>query len=157
MTLALTREANAMSRPETAVEIFRNEHACSQAVLLAFAPDCGLSVEDATRVAAGFGGGMRLGSTCGAVTGAAMVLGLALCDGGCNTGQGRVPVNEAVIELGERFTNRLGSTECAGLLGHDIRTPEGAAQVKEQGLFDTVCIDAVREAAIILEDLLPAE
>lgn len=146
-----------MNRPETAVEIFRNRHACSQAVLLAFASDCGLSAEDATKVAAGFGGGMHLGSTCGAVTGATMVLGMGLCADACDTGDGREPIVDAVQEFGERFTARLGSTECAGILGCDVRTPEGAAQADEQGLYDTVCEDAVREAAFILEDLLPGE
>ena len=49
---------------------------CSQAVVGAFAPDCGLSQEGACRVAANFGGGMKMAATCGAVTGGLMVLGL---------------------------------------------------------------------------------
>ena len=50
---------------------------CAQSVLIPFAEDFGMSREEAFRVAANFGAGMRMGSVCGAVTGALMALGLA--------------------------------------------------------------------------------
>ena len=50
---------------------------CAQSVLLPFAEDLGLSEEKAYDIAAHFGGGMKMGSVCGAVTGALMALGLA--------------------------------------------------------------------------------
>ena len=50
---------------------------CCQSVLVPFADLCGLDKETAFRLGANFGSGMRHGSTCGAVTGALMVLGLA--------------------------------------------------------------------------------
>ena len=50
---------------------------CCQAVLMAFRDECGLTEEEAMRLGAHFGSGMRHGSTCGAVTGALMVLGMA--------------------------------------------------------------------------------
>ena len=49
---------------------------CAQSVLLPFAPDAGMSEEDALRMAANFGGGMQMGGTCGAFTGGMMALGL---------------------------------------------------------------------------------
>lgn len=49
---------------------------CSQIVLSSFAEDLGLDSEMANKVATCFGGGMGSGDTCGAVTGALMVLGL---------------------------------------------------------------------------------
>lgn len=49
---------------------------CAQAVLIPFAQEAGLSEEQAFKMAAHFGSGMRHGSTCGAVTGALMALGL---------------------------------------------------------------------------------
>ncbi len=49
---------------------------CCQSVLIPFAGDCGLDEESAARLTANFGSGMRHGATCGAVTGALMVLGL---------------------------------------------------------------------------------
>ncbi len=49
---------------------------CAQAVLMPFAKEAGLTEEQAFKMAAHFGSGMRHGSTCGAVTGALMALGL---------------------------------------------------------------------------------
>ncbi len=49
---------------------------CAQSVVLPFAEDAGISEETAMRFAANFGGGMKMASVCGAVTGGLMVLGL---------------------------------------------------------------------------------
>lgn len=56
---------------------------CAQAVLEVFAPDCGLTGEQAHRLGAHFGSGMKMGATCGAITGALMVIGLLGGDEGC--------------------------------------------------------------------------
>ena len=52
-------------------------HNCAQSVLLPFAEDFGLTEEQALRIAANFGSGMKMGAVCGAVTGGLMALGLA--------------------------------------------------------------------------------
>ena len=49
---------------------------CAQAVVIPFAENAGINAETAIKFAAGFGGGMRRGSVCGAVTGGLMALGL---------------------------------------------------------------------------------
>lgn len=49
---------------------------CAQAVLIPFAAEMGISEEQAQALGAHFGSGMRHGSTCGAVTGALMALGM---------------------------------------------------------------------------------
>ena len=48
---------------------------CAQSVLVPFAGDMGMSQEQAYNLGAHFGAGMRHGSTCGALSGALMVLG----------------------------------------------------------------------------------
>ena len=53
---------------------------CAQSVLLPFAEDFGMSEADVMRIAVHFGGGMKMGSVCGAVTGGLMALGLAGLD-----------------------------------------------------------------------------
>ena len=50
-----------------------------QAVLATFAQDLGLTEEQAFRLGANFGSGMRCGSACGALTGGLMVLGMMGC------------------------------------------------------------------------------
>ena len=49
---------------------------CAQAMLATFAPEAGLTEEQALALGAHFGGGMKMGSVCGTITGALMVLGL---------------------------------------------------------------------------------
>lgn len=49
---------------------------CAQSVLIPFAEKVGLTHDKAYAVAQAFGGGMRCGSVCGALTGAYMALGV---------------------------------------------------------------------------------
>ena len=49
---------------------------CCQSVLAPFAQEMGLTPEQAFRLGSHFGAGMRHGSTCGALAGALMVLGM---------------------------------------------------------------------------------
>ena len=66
-----------MERSEQAKELFLSGYNCAQSVVLSFADDLKFSKELAQKMAAGFGGGMgKQQETCGAVTGAIMVLGL---------------------------------------------------------------------------------
>ena len=60
---------------EKALALFDQKYHCSQAVLAAFADECGLTEQQALKLGACFGGGMRKGEVCGACTGALMVLG----------------------------------------------------------------------------------
>ena len=53
---------------------------CAQSVTVPFADVVGLDEDTMYRMAANFGGGMKMAATCGVVTGALMVLGLAGLD-----------------------------------------------------------------------------
>lgn len=143
-----------MSHVDRAVELFKSGCACSQAVLGAFGPRYGLDEERAFRVAAGFAGGMRMAETCGAVTGALMVIGLARCDAGCRTADGRQATYAAVTSLAEQFRRVHGTLVCRELLGCDITTSEGGALAREQGLFRARCDGFVRTAAELLDRAL---
>ena len=70
---------------------------CSLAILSTYAEDLGLDREVALKAAAGFGGGMgRMAGTCGAVTGALMVLGLKHGPVEADDQQGKESVYERV-------------------------------------------------------------
>jgi C_GCAxxG_C_C family probable redox protein len=140
---------------DVAVELFRNGCACSQAILGAYGPRYGLDEDLAMRVAAGFGGGMRMAETCGAVTGAFMVLGLAYCAGSCKTMEERKGACGAVTSFAQTFRRQHGSLVCRDLLGCDISTPEGARLAEERHLSQTKCIELIRGAATLLEEMLP--
>ena len=57
-------------------DLFMQGIDCSQVVTTEFAEKMQLTEEQARKVSACFGGGMMCGETCGAVTGALMVIGM---------------------------------------------------------------------------------
>jgi C_GCAxxG_C_C family probable redox protein len=144
-----------VSRVDEAGQLFTDRYSCSQAVFAAFAPSFGVPTAQALRLSAALGGGIRAGSACGAVLGALLVLGLARCDEEC-TPESRHEVMDAVDAFNGRFRERVGSLDCPGILGYDVRDPEQRAIVQEQGLRESRCLVAVRTAAEILEELLNA-
>jgi len=143
-----------VSRVEDAVNCFCRGAACSQAILGTYGPPVGLPREQAMKLASGFAGGMRLAQTCGAVTGAFMVLGLKLAGPDCDQRDGRNDVYAAIRDFAARFQQRNHSVVCKELLGCDISTPEGADRAKREGLFRTICPNLVQAAAEILEGML---
>lgn len=108
---------------------------CAQAVICAYAGECGLDLETAYRLGQNFGGGMRHGGTCGAVAGALMVLGLM--------GKGDGETRELVAE----FRKRNGYLDCAGLL----RKAHGEG-VERKTHCDARVADAVELAEKILKE-----
>ena len=124
-------------------------------MLATYGPRCGLEHEQALRLAAGFGSGMRRAATRGAVTGAFMVLGLARCDGKASRSRaGRAAASDAVVAFAHAFEQRHGSLHCRDLLGCDVSTPEGHRTAIERGLFQTRSVALVRDAAQPLEAVL---
>lgn len=62
---------------EKAEKLHKSGFNCAQSVLGASSEYIGLDENTALSVSAGFGGGVRSGEICGAIAGAAMVLGMA--------------------------------------------------------------------------------
>jgi C_GCAxxG_C_C family probable redox protein len=114
-----------------------------------------VDADQALRLAAGFGGGMHIGGTCGAATGAVLALGLRYA--GDDSASDRHAVMGAVETFYARFGEQVGATDCPAILECDVRTSEGRALVRERGLRETRCLPAVRAAAQILEDMLAAD
>lgn len=144
-----------MSRTDEACSLFKQGFNCCQAVLATYSPECGLDQETALKIAAPFGGGMgRMGGTCGAVTGAFMVLGLEY---GWTTSDDPAVKEKGyglVNEFERRFRSQHGTTVCRELLGFDISTAEGLQAAKDQQLFLTRCPKFVQTAAEIVEKML---
>jgi len=144
-----------MSIADKATACFDEGFNCSQAVVSAFAPQLGLDRVMALKVAGAFGGGMgRMGDTCGAVTGALMVIGLKYGQTNAEDKAAKERSYELVRQFAERFKARnRGCLTCRELLGADISTPEGMKQIKERQAT-TACPKFVRDAAEIVEQLL---
>ena len=115
----------------------------------------GLERDLALRVAGAFGGGMaRMGETCGAVTGALMVIGLKHGMTQAKDEEARDKTYKLAQELATRFKDRHRSIICRELLGYDLSSPEGRKAAHDKGLFSTLCPELVRDAAEIAEEIL---
>lgn len=143
-----------MNRSQHAGELFLSGYNCAQSVLLTFADDLKFSKELAQKLAAGFGGGMgKQQETCGAVTGAIMVLGLLKGEDVNNNEELKNAAYGSVKELSRRFTAAFKTTQCRELIGCDLNTPEGSAKFKDEKIMETICADCVRKAVLIVESL----
>lgn len=138
-----------MTKVETAVARFEAGCSCAQAIFSVYAEELGMDRQTAMRVSAGFGGGMgMMAETCGAVTGAFLVLGLKH---GGEDKDARDKAYQMVRELANRFKAQHGSLLCKDLIGCDISTPQGLQSVRDRGLRSSICTGLVREAAELLE------
>ena len=143
-----------MTNKEKALEYFSRKFHCSQAVLAAFAPECGLTEEQALKLGACFGGGMRQGEVCGAVTGALMVLGMMYGQYDENDQESRMKANKVNVEMMERFKEINGSYLCKDLLKCDLSTSQGVQYATDNKLFTEFCPKMVESAVEILEEIL---
>lgn len=146
-----------MNRIESAKHYFEEKFHCSQAVFAAFAPEYGLTEEQALKIGSCFGSGMCKGEVCGAVTGALMVLGLKY--GHCRIGdtEGKLKTSRLTCLMMDKFKEENGSYLCRDLLGYDVTQKEEVEKIKELGLFTDFCPKMVESAARILEEILAAE
>jgi C_GCAxxG_C_C family probable redox protein len=143
-----------MKHSENAKEHFLSDCNCAQSVLLSYADDLKYSKELAQKMGAGFGGGMgKRQETCGAVTGAIMVLGMMKGEQVNNNEDLKSYTYESVQELINRFTAEHGSTQCKDLIGCDLNTPEGAAQFKQENMKENVCAKFVETAVDIIDSM----
>ena len=143
-----------MNRADTALSCFAEGFNCSQAIFSAYAEHFGIDGPNALRLASGFGGGMgRMAGTCGAVTGAFLVLGLKY-GRASPTREAKEAIYTRIREFADRFKARNGSLACKDLLGCDISTAEGHELAREKNLVATTCPKFLRDAVEILEEML---
>ena len=142
-------------KTEKAVKRFKEKgFNCSQAVLSSYSEQFGLDFDKACKIATGFGGGMRMAGTCGAVTGAFMVLGLKYGNNPEKDKNAKANTYKKIEDFTNRFKDRNNSVICGDLLGCDISTPEGTKEAHDKGLFSIICPRLVQDATEILEEML---
>lgn len=144
-----------MDKAQKAVRCFDDGNSCSQAVFSTYTAEFGLDYETSLKIACPFGGGMgRMGETCGAVTGAFMVIGLKY--GGVNPDDkiSRDKTTALVNEFANQFKQRNGTLLCHELLDFEKGDLNGLDSAKEKGLASTVCPGLVKHAVEILEKIL---
>lgn len=144
-----------VDKVDEALDCFKQSFNCSQAIVSTYGPGFGLDRETALKASALFGGGIaRSGETCGAVTGALMVIGLALGKPNAEDKEAVKQANRMANLFLERFRKRNFTVLCRELLGCEVATPEGMKFLKENNLREQLCSRFVKDSAEILEELL---
>ena len=141
-------------RVEKAIALLKEGYSCSQAVVGAYCERFDLDKETAIKLSAGFGGGMKMAGTCGALTGGFMIIGLKHGHSEAEDKEGKKRLGALIKDFTARFKKRAGSLTCRELMNCDISTEEGIQLANETDLFSVVCPKAVRAAAEILEEML---
>ena len=107
-----------MTKSQLAKQLFEEGANCSQAVLCAFANECGLTEKDAMRIASGFGGGMgRMREICGAVSGMTLVANLLYGNTDPADKAAKDRHYARIQQLAKAFQEQNGSIICRELLG----------------------------------------
>lgn len=125
-----------MDRKQAALDANRKMFNCAQSVFYAFAVDVGIDKETALKVSACFGGGMKCGEVCGAVTGSLMALGMKYGTFTENDIAGKQLSGKIAIEFMKKFKQRNPSILCRELTG---LKPEEMREAAKKGLHPAIC------------------
>lgn len=131
---------------------------CAQCVLCAFADAYGFDFCLAHSLGTCLGAGVgRRQLVCGAVTGGVMALGATLGNE-CGADQN---AKERCYQLAHGFVatieEEFGCSDCRTLLGVDISTDQGRAEVKAKGLGSSVCASIIARCSQLAESIILEE
>ncbi|MCB2207745.1 MAG: C-GCAxxG-C-C family protein [Bacteroidetes bacterium] len=143
-----------MSKPQKAIEAFRKGSNCAQSVLSVYTDELQFDVELSMEISSGFGAGMgRLQETCGAVTGAFMVIGIYNSKKYTEPEKGKEESIRMIQQFNEAFKDSNAATKCSELLNCDLKTAVGQHYFTSNKLSEKVCEKCVASAIEIVEKL----
>ena len=141
------------NREKQADSIFNSGFNCAQAVITAFADKLGLDKETTLKFSSGFGAGMGgMQKTCGAVTGAIMVIGCLYGKYQPGNNDKKIKAYKMIKNFSKDFISLNGSTNCLKLIECDLGTEEGQKKAKDNNVFKVKCAEYVKDAVRILEE-----
>ncbi|WP_027182730.1 C-GCAxxG-C-C family protein [Desulfovibrio inopinatus] len=153
-SLRLLNRANLKDIEKQVIAMGQSGLSCSEALAFAFAPLIGLDKDMAMRMVCGFAGGMGLsGETCGIVSTALLVVGFHYSSETSTAHENRRMVMMHSMEFVDRFEEENGSLVCRDLchLEVDLRSPEGAAAIRQRGRVEQLLASGARILLNILE------
>ncbi len=138
MILFRYKEGNNMNKHVEKAMALRNAtpmvNNCAQAIMRTYASELGLDEDLAAKLACNFGGGMKCGSVCGAITGGIMVLGAKGLDSPKIVGEFKNAI----------ANNHDGMVNCSDLL---------RANAKKGGIKKVHCDAMIKEAIELIDQL----
>lgn len=137
-----------------AAELFWQDYNCAQSVLAVYTDFFEVDKEAAFNLSCGLGAGMgRLQGTCGAVSAAYMVLGLANAD--VKSNPDKVAKTYAMVQqFHKRYTDDKGTTVCKELINCDLNTEEGQNHFKANELKKNICEECIRHSVKLINSVI---
>jgi C_GCAxxG_C_C family probable redox protein len=131
-----------------------DDRSCSEAILGSGCEALGIKSELIPDIALGFGGGFGLqGHVCGAVSGAAMVLSLAMAKKAPDYSARKMATYQAVGRLCKTLERQWGSLQCRQMCDLDLTRLEGLQKLMG-GVKAEKCAGFVKDTARALADEL---
>jgi C_GCAxxG_C_C family probable redox protein len=147
-----------MNNGEQAAEYMRGGLNCAQSVVKAYVSVLGAEENAAVKMATAFGGGLgRCGYVCGALSGAAIVLGAKLGNSDPADPAARDRAYAAAGKLLDEFQAEHGAVLCRELTGFNLRDPESMKRAREQGVFANQCPAFLKTTARIVDEILAGQ
>ena len=146
-----------MSKADEAMALFTEGANCAQAVLGAFATECGLTKEQAFKYASGFGGGFaRQREVCGAVSGMALVINILYGNSDIKNKDAKDADYARLQKLLAKFKEETGAIICKELLAANdaAKTNPISDERTKEYYKKRPCSQIVGIAATIVEEFL---
>jgi C_GCAxxG_C_C family probable redox protein len=140
---------------DKAIESFRAGLNCAQSVVSSYSDTLNFDNKLALKLSCGFGAGMgRLQETCGAVTGAFMILGIYNCNKYSDNKERKNETYSMVQKYNHEFKKINGTTNCMSLIKCDLNTEEGQKFLHDNNLHETICEKCISDSVKIVNKLL---
>ncbi len=136
-----------MNKEALTIEYFKNGFNCAQSVLVFYQDEIDITKDDLLKISCGFGAGIgRMQDTCGAYSGACMVIGL-------KCGKYHKEDNKALEKIyrlerafDSEFKRINQTTNCKELIGCNLLTEEGKKYFIDNNLKEKVCIKCIESS-----------
>lgn len=144
------------SHYQKAIHYFNNSYNCAQSIFAAYLDHTDVDETDSLKIATAFGGGIAdLQKTCGAISGALMVLGATLYNP-----QNPAVTKDIVNQYSETLINliekKYGSSECARLTNIDFATQKPLDDTLKSKMHET-CYQVIEDVCIILDEMIKSK
>ena len=96
------------------------------------------------------------GGVCGAISGAALAVGLLASRRFADHARAKREAREAIADLMDDFRAAHGAVDCRALIGRDIRTPEQHKAFIDSGIWRAACMNQI-DFVVRAPAPLPAE
>lgn len=133
-----------MDKKQIALEYHNKCFNCAQSVFAALCEDVGVDRKEALKISACFGGGMRSGEVCGAVTGALMAIGMKYGSSLDNDMENKKFVGKKTLEFIQKFKEKHSTILCRELLSN----------INSQTSAKEICPNFITFAVEIAEDMI---